>query len=274
MNTLSIYEFENYKTYLIDWIKSRPSRGRGVKLAIAKACRCQSAYISRVLHGDAQLSLEQAEGINEYLHHSEEERHYFLLMVQKERAGLPKLRRYFVQQIEQIQQRRLVLKERFQVKMTLSTEDQVTYYSAWYYVAMHILTTIPRFQAKETIAMHMGLTPQKTGEILEFLHSVGLVKEDRGRYTVGAARIHLGNDSGLIAKHHTNWRLKALQSLDRDDRTQKNEDLHYTSVVSLSESDFRKLKAKWIQEIESFNSVVKDSQEETLACLTLDFFKN
>ena len=32
----------------------------------------------------------------------------------------------------------------------------------------------------------------------------------------------------------------ALRSLDRDDRSQRNEDLHYTSVVSLSEADFRK----------------------------------
>jgi uncharacterized protein (TIGR02147 family) len=273
MDTVSIYNFQNYKPYLLAWIRNRPHRGRGTKLALAEACRCQSAYISRVLHGSAHFSLEHAEGVNRYLGHSEEERHYFLLMIQKERAGLPTLERYFAGQMEQIQQKRLVLKDRFQVKMDLSAEDQVTYYSAWFYAAAHILTTVPRFKTKEAIASQLGLSLQKTGEVLEFLSSTGLVKEDGGLYSIGNARIHLGNDSGLISKHHTNWRLQALQSLDRDDHTQKNEDLHYTSIVSLSESDFRELKAKWIEEIEHFNTVVKESPEETLACLTLDFFK-
>lgn len=100
-----------------------------------------------------------------------------------------------------------------------------------------------------------------------------LASSEGGGLQVGATRIHLGNDSSLISKHHTNWRIQAIRSLDREDRTQQNEDLHYSSVVSLSAADVLKIKAMLVETIESFNATVAPSKEELVQCLALDFFK-
>ena len=53
----------------------------------------------------------------------------------------------------------------------------------------------------------------------------------------------------------------------------KNDNLHYTTVVSLSTKDVQRLKERLIREIESLRQIVKDSKEEELHAFTMDFFR-
>ena len=55
------------------------------------------------------------------------------------------LRAEFHEQVEQVLRQKLILANRFNVKKALSREDQMVYYSAWYYTAVHFLLTIPEF---------------------------------------------------------------------------------------------------------------------------------
>jgi hypothetical protein len=78
----------------------------------------------------------------------------------------------------------------------------------------------------------------------------------------------LGNDSKNILKHHTNWRLQAAESLDREEL----KDLHYSGVVSLSAADATKVKNIFLESIKASQSVIKDSKEEELCAVIIDFF--
>ena len=49
--------------------------------------------------------------------------------------------------------------------------------------------------------------------------------------------IFLGNDSPLTPKVHANWRVRSIDSLERETQ----QELHYSSVVSLSASDVKQL---------------------------------
>ena len=93
----AIFEYTDYKAFLESWIASRPQGGRGIKSKMAQAMRCQLAYLSQVLNGPAHLSLEQAEALNGILDHSHEEGDFFLLLLQRARAGTPGLRKHFAQ---------------------------------------------------------------------------------------------------------------------------------------------------------------------------------
>ena len=266
MNTL--FEYKDYKHYLKDLVKQKPKQGHGFKSAMATAIRCQSAYISRVLNGNAHLSLEQAHELNQFLGHSEEEAEFFILLVLYTRAGTQILKNFFLKKINHALNKRLILKERFKVKMTLAAEDQARYYSSWPYAAIHIATSIPQLETKKAISDYLDLPLPKVSEILDFLCRTGLVIKKGDHFTIGKTRIHLGSDSALISQHHTHWRIKAIQNLD-----QKQEDtLHYSSMISLSKEDIQKIKTKLVKTIEEYNAIVKDSKEEELRCLTLDFF--
>src|SRR6185312_16823085 len=118
---LSIYEYSDYKAYLRSKVGDKAAR-RGLKSALAKALSCQPTYISQVLNGHAHFSSEQVMDLNEFLGHSQDEGHFFLLLVQKDRAGKQSLRKYFQAQIGAILDQRMVLHKRLGAQTTLSEE--------------------------------------------------------------------------------------------------------------------------------------------------------
>ncbi|HLE01367.1 MAG TPA: TIGR02147 family protein [Bdellovibrionota bacterium] len=267
-----LIEYRDYKSYLNDWIRAQPGKGRGVRSELARAAQCQLAYISRVLATDtADFSLEQAEKISEFMNHADREIRYFLLLVQYARAGTASLKNRYLAEIKEAQEKQLYLKDRLGVKQPLSLEAQTTYYSAWYYAAIHVLLTAPKFQTKKEIAAALGLSLKKVSEVLAFLASVDLAREEKGRFVTGQVRIHLGADSPLIAKHHINWRIEAIRSLEREDRAQSN-DLHYSSVVTLSDEDRIRVKSILVKAIEEAKAIVRDSPSDKLCSFSLDLY--
>lgn len=262
----SVYDYQDYRLYLRDWIKTR---GRGEHTRLAETLRCHLTYLSQILGGKAQLSPEQAQALNPYFEHSEDESEFFLTLVLHDRAGTAELRGYYSRQLRKALDRRLVLKNRLQTQKAIGKEAQATYYSAWYYLAIHLLIGIPEFQEKRKISKFLGLPVERVTEVIDFLVSSGLVVETKGRYQRGSFTIHLGNDSPLVRKHHTNWRMQAILSLDRE---QKDE-LHYSSVVTIAHEDALKIKSALVEAIERVRGIVKPSAEEALFCYALDFFE-
>lgn len=266
-----VFDFKEYKAYLHAVIASKPKRGRGVRMTLAQAIGAPVSHISQVLGGSSHLSFEQAEGVNEFLGHTQDEAGFFLLLVQHARAGTPALRRRIEGQIQIVLDKRLILKERLGVKAMLSVEDQAIFYSSWVYGAIHVMLTIERFQSREALSRYLGISSKRVGEILEFLISIGLaVQKENGRFGVGTARIHLGNDSPMISKFHTNWRMRAIRSLEEENA---NQDLHYSSAITISEGDMSRIKSLLVKYIEEIKAIISDSKEEGLHCFSLDFFR-
>ena len=265
-----VFDFLSYKTYLKAVLKAMPAGGHGFRSRMAEATGCQMSYISQILNRGAHFSLEQAEALNTLLGHSVEESEFFLMILQYERAGTPALRERLKTQIDRILSKRLVLKDRVDIKESLSVEHQAVYYSSWHYAAIHILVTIREFQTREAIANYLSLKMEQVNRVLEFLVQTGLVISAKGKLTPGVSRMFLGNDSPMIAKHHTNWRVRAIDSLDKDLKT----DVHLSTVVSLSSEDVLRIKEKIVKDIESTRAIIKDSANENeIHCFCVDFFK-
>lgn len=266
-----MFEFRDYKDYLRKAIEARPNAGRGLRLGLAKSIGCPVSHISQVLNGNSHFSMEQAEGANEFFGHTDEEANFFLLLLQLARAGSPALRKRLEAQLDQLMKKRMVLKDRLGVKEGVSEENQAIFYSSWLYGAIHVAVTIEKMQTKEAIARYFGLSLKRAGEILEFLAATGLIsKKPNGNYVIGTSRIHLAGDSPLISKFHTNWRMRAIQSLEKDSL---EEDLHYSSVITLSEADAKKIKSDLVKAIAEAKAVIKDSKEEGIHSFSLDFFR-
>ena len=265
----SVFEFMSYKKYVLHWILSRPHCGRGERSRIAETLQCQLAYISQVLNGSAHFSFEQAEALNTLLDHTDHESDFFLLLVHLERAGTQALQRRIKKKIKETLNQRLVLRNRLNFEKTLSREDQMTYYSAWYYAAIHMALAIPALQTRESLARAFNLSVSKISLVLDFFQTHGLATEERGRYKIGDARIHLENDSPMISKHHTNWRMQAIQSLEKE----TSSELHYSSVITVAEDDIPKVREALVKAVEKVREIIKPSKDETIFCYTLDLFR-
>jgi len=263
----SLFEYMSYKEYLRALAGPRSQRS-GERAAMAKSLNCQPTYVSQVLYGNPHLSLEQGEILSEYLGHTSDEKNYFLLLIQRERAGTKRLEHFFDEQIQELLRRRMVLTERLGSNQTLSESHQATYYSSWQYAAIHVALTIPSLQTANALMESFRISKARLNIILEFLVSSGLAKQEGPRYAPGDVEIRLGNKSPNIIKHHSNWRQQAIDSLERESL----QDLHYSGVVSLSEEDVTKIKDETLKFIQDSFTTIRASKEEKLYCLNIDFF--
>lgn len=264
----TVFEFTSYKACLA-WLLERASaQAKGQKSKLAAFMNCQPAYLSRVMNGDADLSLEQGEAVARFFVLNKAETLYFLAVLGEERSGTQELKKFWRQQKTQALAERTELKSRIETQMTLTDDDKTKYFSQWYHAAIHAAVSIKDLQTAEALAKYFRLDDGTTRASLEFLCSVGLIVKSGQRYVSGITALHLDKASPLVGRHHLNWKIKSMEAVNQP----KTTDIQYTSVVSLSRADLEKLREIIFDAIESMRSVVKDSKEEILACYNFDFF--
>lgn len=266
--SIDLFKFRESRPYLLAVLGDKNQR-RGLKSAAAKFIGCHTTAISQILHGQIQLNVEQAEKLNRFLRHGQEESHYFLLIVQKERAGTKTLKDYFQNQIDRILEERHVMKKRLGSTGTVSKDDEQNYYRSWLPAAVHVALSVPGLGTADAIADRFRVPVEQISDTLSFLVKAGLAVHDRGAFAIGPKHVHLANDSLQISNHHRNWRLKAIQSLDSPTK----DDLHYSSAVTISKHDAVILKDQLIENLKALNKVVIDSKEEEVFVMSFDFFK-
>lgn len=264
-----IFEFHNYKAYLLHRLDANDGLGKGGRARLCEAMGCQSAYLSQVLNGSAQLSSEQGDALSRFFGHSDDEAEYFLLLIHSERAGTASLRSFHSRQIEKFLKQRQHLKSRIVVREEISREQQLRYYSTWLYAAVHVATTIPECNTADAVAKRLGISLAEAASALEFLVVCGLVQCKDGRYSTTKSRIHLGHDSNIVSRVHLNWRVRSLFSIERNDL----EDFHYSSVVTVSKQDVNVIREKLLQNLESIKEIIRPSPAEEIACLSCDWFR-
>lgn len=263
----SIFEFKHYREFLKDAL---PTDGehRGSRNRLAEALGCQKGFVSQVLSGRSHFSLEHGPQIARFLDLSEDEKEYFLLLLHRGRAGSHELEKFYDRKLKERLELRTEIKERLRSKSDLTELEQAEYYSSWIYTAIHMCLMIPELRTKQAIAAYLGAPQSKISKVLEFFYRVGLAKEVGGGIIAGPARIHLPSQSPLISRHHTNWRMQAIASLDGT----KDQDLHYSLVMSISEEAAIEIRELLLNSIQMIEPVLKSAEDKTVYALNLDLF--
>lgn len=264
----TIFDFTDYKDFLR---KKLPTTGpsRGIRAKLAQALGFHAAFLSQVLQGEGHFAMEHILGIGKFLEMPQEEVSFFMLLVQKDRATGEDLKQYYDAEIN----RALALRNPIVKREFVSPVDHdlmwTTYFSSWIYAAVHAITSIPSFQTTKSIADHLGIAQDRIQYYLDFLAQFGLVALEEGRYQMTKKFVHLEPDSPLVAKHHANWRVKVIQSLERGIEA----DLHYSAVFSVSAKDAQVIKDILRQSLRESTRILSESAEEELYGISLDFFK-
>lgn len=262
------FEAQNYRDFLDKRLPiSGPSRGQRTRLA--EALGVQGAFISQVLRGKLDLSLEQATKTAEFLELGEEESDYFLLLVHHARAGSEKLRAYYQEKLNSIIARRKEIQSRVKSTEQISESDQAKYFSSWIYGAIHAALTIPELQTRQALAKRLRLPMKVIDQYLDFLIGLGIAEQNSDKIQAGKTRIHINNANPNILKHHSNWRTRCLQALER----QEEADQHYTCVMSISRKDAEKIKSMWLEFLSKIEPVITASPEEEIFGITWDLFR-
>lgn len=262
-----VFDFDDYKSYLENKLGKKGKR-TGLRKRLAEFIGVHTTFISQVLLGKAELSLEQAELTNVFLEHTDEEGEFFLLLVLFERAGNKKLKDRFAKQIQNKRQARLNIQNRVNDDMKVSDKDRLRFYSSPMYAAIHVLVSIPRFQNVEALRSALQIPRVQVQEMLEFLLSIGMIKQSGDKIVHGPSHVHLGQDSELILNYHKNWRHHCISKLN----FKKADDLHYSACLSLSKKDVQRIKESILDNLEKNVEIIGSSKEEEAYVYSFDFY--
>lgn len=266
---VSIFQFSDYRGFLKKRFDEMPKKGYGQASKLATAIGVHTTLISQVLSGIKTFTLEQASLVAEFFGLNDLETEYFLLLVQLDRAGNESLKKNLKKQIDNLKARSSELVNRMRSDKKLSEEERAVFYSDWIYSAVRQLTAIKEFHNLDAIAAYLNLSTKRTKEIIDFLLATGLCQQEKNRLVVGPSHTHLESSSPWVRTHHMNWRQRALQELNREEKAK----IHYTGPMTLSKEDalvVREMIAKFLEEIKK---VVDPSPSEELRCLNIDWFK-
>lgn len=264
----SIYDFSSYKDYLID--KGHSERGLLTKLA--DAAECQKSYLSACLNGKSQLTLDHALGIAELIGLDDNEQDYFFLLIEKEKASTIKLRRKLDSKLKNLSREAYRLKNQQKDTHVISTESDTglgLYYSSWIPTALHMLTSVRELQTAPQLAQRLNISKELTTVFLNQLQTLDFVKKEGSNYKWSSGNLHLADNSAWISNHHMNWRLRAVDNVQKNDASAT----HYTAIQSMSEADFEALKKKIAHFIKEFNRISDPSTPEEAFAINIDFFK-
>ncbi len=265
----SLFDFDDYKKYVHEWLLKMPHGGHGQLSRIAKHLSISSVSVSHVFNGVRDLSEEQAVEIAEFFGFSELEGDYFLLLVQLERAGSFKLKARVKTQITKVLVQAQDLKSRLTQDVEMDEAAQSQFYSNWFFSGVSLATSIEGLQSLESISKYLGLSRSKVREVLDFLLIYGLVEERKDGFHIGHKHTHLSAKSLLVSRHHANWRLKALENMNE----LSPEEIFYTGPMTMSVETMREIRRDIVELIDNVLKKVGPSPSEEIACLNIDWFK-
>lgn len=267
-NKLSIFRYISYVEIMKVFIESN-HKTYGYKAQMAKAADCHRSYISQVLNESIQLTIEQAVGLAVFWNLTEIEKDYFINLVSYARAGNEKTRKHFRNKIDQARHDQANLTKRIQEKTILPEASAAIFYSNWQYLAITILISIPQYRSVKEIAHRLNLSEELVKKTLNQLLELGTVTNSGNEWFATNYNIHIPRESQFNSLNHSHWRQKAVQNsfLSLPD------DVHYTSVCTLSLTDVQNMKELMLQFIDQTRKIVAPSKEEEIYCLTCDWFK-
>lgn len=267
---MNIFKYANYKLYVNEKIKSLPKRGHGEYRRIAQFVGLHTTSISQIFKGTKDLSLEQAAKLSQYLGLSELESDYFLNLIEFEKAGSMELKILIESRIRKIQNHALDLVNKIPKDKVLSDSERSKFYSLWYYSAIRLLVDIPEYQNRELIANRLGLPLKTVNDAIDFLLSLGLLENETGKLKSGLKRTFIESSSNLVARHHTNWRLKTIERLDT---LEYLKDFVFTAPMTISIADGVKIREILSQAVEEIMKINTASKSEEFYILNMDWLK-
>lgn len=242
---------------------------RGQLTRAATALGCQRSYLSRVLSESMHLTADHAFNLARFLKLNEEERNYFLALVELERAASPEYRQHWQRRLQELRRANDSIRERTK-RQALSAEPlNATYFSSYLASAIHFMTAIPELQTSKALMTRLNVKEEIVLLHLEQLQAQNLVEKVRGRWTFKSGEFHLDKSSPLVVLHHQNWRTRAV--LDAQDPA--NESIHFTAVQTMSRETALTIKSLLLNFIAEANRLAGPSPAEDCLALTCDLFQ-
>lgn len=265
---MRVYECDDYKAYLANKIEEN-KMVKGYRGFLAEAANCKKSFISQVLNSHVHFTPDHAASLAEFWRLTAAETTFFIDLVLYARAGAPALKKVIHERLQLTKTEQTELSTRLRWESISDTEIQQTFFSSWYWSAIHVIVAIQKYSSAQAIAARLGLPISLVEDAIEKLSQWKLIEKTKLGWKVTENKIHLPRASAMNEMNHLNWRHRALTSLQK----QESSALHYSMVFALSLEDFEKLKELLLQFLEGAHGLIGPSPSEEIMGFTCDLFR-
>ena len=268
MKKLNIYDFENEIHFLKNYLDLQENKGRGLLKKWSEKLNIHTTLMSQFMSEKRNLTEEIALEFVDLLNLNKSEKDYFICLVKIRNAGSFKLKKYYLNKKNELKSNSLKLAERLDHKNYLSDSEKNIYYSSWIYQAIRMYCSLhPDGVTLANLIEYFSIDEQKIMKVIDFLEKARLISKDGEKWKSGQVISHLEKESVFLPRYHANWR---LFSMNNSIYLSDNE-LMYTSAVTISEKDFLEFREKIVQLLKDLSQTIKKTEPEKMAVLTIDF---
>lgn len=266
---MDVFSYQDYRSYLTDWLSAQKKERRLNAAVVSEKIGVHPTLVSQVLKGTKELNSEQWVGVCSLMDLTELEFEFLQFLHLANRAGSADLKKFFQKKLDEILGRRLQLQNRFTDQRQLSDEHRSIFYSSWIYSAIRLFCACDGGKNIQEISEEFRISRSQADEITTFLASCGLCVKKGDHFELGDQHIHVPANSPFVIRHHTNWRLRAINALDKTSEAE----LNFTAPMSISKADFGLIREKIVKLIQEVVVIAKKSDAQDVFALNIDFFK-
>ncbi len=258
----------------LQWVQNKlksVKKVRGYRTQMALAAQCQPAYLSQVLAGRVNFTLEQADGLCDFWNFDDLQSEYWLNLVRLSRSGTVTLSQRIKNNLNKIKQQ---AKQKSATEIEVASqrvfkENTLRYYNHWLPSALHMLWMIKDYQNNiKASAQRLKVSETEVSHALDLLVELGFYELKGGKYRATQNHFHISNESLYSSLHHKNWRTQAMQEVQSANPNR----LHFTTLYSLDQKALDALKVIVREFISECNEEIERAPEHTVACLNISFF--
>lgn len=264
-----VFKFDNYKDFLNNYVNAKTAP-RGLRTQLAKAMGCQTAYMTQVLNGKAELMEDHACRLVAHLELPKLEADYLMLLVRYARARTPELRLY----LDNERREMIARSEEVHRRLTSAPSDDETfiktYFGSWICSTIHIATSSENYQTIEALSTRLGLPKKIVSENLKFLATFGKVKKNGDRWVYAGGPLHLDRANPISRGFQAQRRWQVVKSILQGTSSQ---DLHLSSVFTLDKKTFEELRAEFLDALERAHKKIQAGGTQELYAISVDLFE-
>lgn len=264
-NNINIFQNNNYKSIMRLCLRGK--NRRGALSRAAEEMNCQRSYLSRVMNSKMDLTMDQAFVLCRHLKFTPDEREYFICLLEHDRASDKTYREYLNEKVKKLRSQQENI-GRIISRTETTPDNSGLYFSTWYYCAIHLLTSSPKYQTREAIATKLELPQSIVSEVLQQLLKWGAITNKFNKWEYKQGEFHLSKFNPYVNLHHNNWRSRAIL----DSQSADNQNLHYTNIQIARIEDIAKIKDLALEFIRKCDKILGPSDPEEGVVINLDVF--
>lgn len=267
----SLYQFKDYRKYIAYRLDNYQDGKHGTRARFADTIGCQRPFISQVLNGRQNLTQEQAFRANAFFEHGPDETQFFMLLLQKERAGSTELKQFYLEQLQAISDRKNNVQEVVKPMVQLSEDVSRKFFSSWMYQAVMTALHVRNYTSIEALADLLRMKPDLVEQVCRELAEMGLAEIHSGHYRqVKHPNIRLAIDNPAQRQlMHLSWRAKIAEQIT----SQTSFDDHHCFCISLDAGEKENFRNKIFAILADMaNLRDEDAKTDRVSVLAIDFF--